>query len=103
MIIICKIDIRNIIRKTWKQVFANLSWTVCDTALLLILFPSVLQTFKMKFGNFVEFDVGYSFEGERVNYQLTVFLYELLFIAASSIGITSAIGTSSGSWSNIHK
>ena len=51
----------------------------------------------MKFGNFVEFDVGYSFEGERVNYQLTVFLYELLFIAASSIGITSAIGTSSGS------
>ena len=94
-----KIDIRNTIRETWKQVFGNLAWAV----MLLILFPSILQKIsKMRYGNFVEFDLGHSSEGERVNYQLTVFLYEWLFIAASSIGSTSAIGTSSGSWSNIH-
>ena len=74
-----------------------------SAVMLLILFPSILQNIsKMKYGNFVEFDLGHSSEGERVNYQLTVFLYEWLFIAASSIGITSAIGTSSGSRSNIH-
>ena len=34
-----KIDIRNTIRETWKQVFGNLAWAV----MLLILFPSILQ------------------------------------------------------------
>ena len=95
-----KIDIRNTIRETWKQVFGNLASLSSDA---FNLFPSILQKIStMKYGNFVEFDLGHSSEGERVNYQLTVFLYEWLFIAASSIGITSAIGTSSGSWSNIH-
>ena len=33
--------------------------------------------------------------------ELTVFLYDGLFIAASNIGMTSAIGTSSGSCSTV--